>query len=117
VKRGGDLFLDYARLLNANVTICSASSYCFWPALATNGQAYFPLSAVIGRIMYCRHLHNLWLTCLRMVAAGADSIELAPKFGDHFHWIEKPAIISDFRKFRPWNAAIHVLKGLKPMPS
>ncbi len=34
VKRGDDLFLDYSRLALANVTVCSASSFCLWPALA-----------------------------------------------------------------------------------
>ena len=39
VKRGGDLFLDYARLAFAKVTICSASTYCLWPALASIGKS------------------------------------------------------------------------------
>jgi hypothetical protein len=55
IKRGGDLFLDYARLSLAKTTICSASSYCLWPALANNGTVHFPLSSLV---------------------AGADSLEL-----------------------------------------
>lgn len=94
VKRGGDLFLDYARLAFSNVTICSASSYCLWPALAHQGNVYFPLSSLV---------------------AGADSMELAPNLGPHFHWIDEPKIISDFRKFRPWSAVIDVLKGKAPL--
>jgi hypothetical protein len=48
VKRGGDLFLDYARLAFANTTICSASSYCFWASLANNGTVHFPVTTVIA---------------------------------------------------------------------
>lgn len=97
VKRGGDLFLDYARFARAKTTICSASSYCLWPALANAaGVVHFPLTAVV---------------------AGADSIELAPKLAINFKWIEKPLIISDFRKYRPWDSVIDVLRGLKPVPT
>ena len=95
VKRGGDLFLDYARLAFSKVTICSASTYCFWPAIANEGQSYFPVSSLI---------------------AGADSLQLAPDFGPKFHWIDEPKIISDFRKLRPWTLIIDVLKGNMQMP-
>ena len=90
IKRGGDMFMDYARLAFANVTICSASTYCFWPAIASLGQAHFPLSGVI---------------------AGADTMEQAPNFGPNFHWIVEPKVISDFRKFRPWTNVLDVLKS------
>lgn len=89
VKRGGDLFLDYARLAFANVTICSASSYCLWPSLANTGTVHFPLSSLV---------------------AGADSMALAPNLSSNFHWINVD-IISDFRKFRPWTQIIDVLEG------
>ena len=39
IKRGGDQFLDYARLAYADVTICSASTFCLWPALANRGDS------------------------------------------------------------------------------
>ena len=94
VKRGGDLFLDYARLTLANVTICSASSFCMWPALANTGQVHFPLT---------------------VIAAGADSIELAPNLTTNFQWIVEPKIISDFRKLRPWNKIIDILEGKMEM--
>lgn len=88
IKRGGDMFMDYARLAFANTTICSASTYCFWPAIASEGQVHFPLSGVI---------------------AGADTLEQAPNFGPRFHWIAEPKVISDFRKFRPWTSVLDVL--------
>ena len=93
IKRGGDMFLDYARLAFANTTICSASTYCFWPAIANlQGQVHFPLSGVI---------------------AGADTIEQAPNFGPRFHWIVEPKVLSDFRKFRPWTNALDVLESVQ----
>jgi hypothetical protein len=95
VKRGGDLFLDYVRLSRARVTICSASSYCLWPAIANrNGSAHFPLTSL---------------------AAGADSIELAPNLGAHFHWIEDPKIISNFKNVKPWTAIIDILRAELPV--
>ena len=95
VKRGGDLFLDQVRLAFSNTTICSASSYCFWPALANQGNSYFPVSSLI---------------------AGADTLELAPSFGPKFHWIDKPGIISNMKHFRPWTAVLDVLTGKQPPP-
>jgi hypothetical protein len=92
VKRGGDLFLDYIRLSSSNVTICSASSYCFWPAIANTNTAYFPVTSLI---------------------AGADNINLAPNFGPNFHWIAEPEIISSFKNFRPWTTVLDVLRGIK----
>lgn len=94
VKRGGDMFLDYVRLAFANTTICSASTYCFWPALAnTEGHVHFPLSGVI---------------------AGADTLQQAPDFGSRFHWISDAQVISDFRKYRPWTNVLDVLEGKDP---
>ena len=89
VKRGGDVFLDVARLSLAKVVICSASTFCVWPALANQNVAHFPLTSLI---------------------AGADNMKLAPDFGSRFKWIEKPLLIADLRKFRPWDAVIDFLK-------
>lgn len=50
-KRGDDTFLDYLRLGLSKVTICSASTYCLWPALANiknGGEVYFPLTSLIA---------------------------------------------------------------------
>lgn len=95
VKRGGDLFLDQVRLGLANTTICSASSYCFWPALSNPGISHFPVTSLI---------------------AGADSIKLAPSFGPNFKWIESPEIISNLKHYRPWNKILDVLTGKVPPP-
>lgn len=100
VKRGGDLYSDYVRMAFSKVLICSASTFCLWPALANvqrGGQIHFPLTALI---------------------ANAVSIEKAPKnFGSNFHWINDSEIISDFRKLRPWTQIMDVLTGKMRMPS
>lgn len=94
IKRGGDIFLDYARLGTANTTICSVSSFCFWPAVSNPGTSYFPLTNLI---------------------AGAHTNTTAPNFGSKFRWIDEP-IISNMKKFRPWTQIIDVLTGKSPMP-
>jgi hypothetical protein len=95
VKRGGDIFLDFARIALSRTIICSASSYCFWPAVSNDGNAYFPLTYLI---------------------AGADSIDLAPSFGQHFHWITDAQIISNFKGLKPWTQIIDVLEGKMQFP-
>jgi hypothetical protein len=48
VKRGEDVLIAMAQMFLANVTICSASTFCLWPAVAKiDNIAYFPLSAVV----------------------------------------------------------------------
>lgn len=42
--RGHDLFADLARLTYANITICSASTFCLWPAISTSNIAYLPVT-------------------------------------------------------------------------
>jgi hypothetical protein len=44
IKRGGDVFLDVVRLTFAKVVICSASTFCLWPAISNLNTAYFPLT-------------------------------------------------------------------------
>mmetsp|Transcript_24781 Transcript_24781/g.41289 ORF Transcript_24781/g.41289 Transcript_24781/m.41289 type:complete len:401 (-) Transcript_24781:125-1327(-) len=95
VKRGGDLFLDYVRLGQANTTICSPSSYCFWPAVSSLGTSYFPLTVLI---------------------AGAGTKQLAPDFGPNFHWMDTP-YISNMRFVRPWTQIIDYLVGKKEIPN
>lgn len=47
VKRGGDMFLDFARIAYSNVTICSASTFCFFASLGSRGVAHFPATKLI----------------------------------------------------------------------
>lgn len=97
IKRGGDQFLDYARLAYSPTTICSASTFCLWPALANNkGKVYFPLTPLIA---------NSW------DIATAANISLP-----QWNWITDAEIIKDFKQFRPWTAVINALET-EPLPS
>jgi hypothetical protein len=77
VKKGGDMYLDLARLAYANTTICSASTFCLWPAIAHNGSAvYYPKTKLIG------------------IPPGNYSIN------EHLYWITDPPLITD--TWKPW---------------
>ena len=48
LRRGGDdPYTDLVRLAYAPVTVCSVSTFCLWPALASNNTAYFPITPLI----------------------------------------------------------------------
>ena len=90
MKRGGDMFLDYARLAYSDVTICSASTFCIWPAVSKpQGHAYYPLTPLIAK---------------------AETNMTAPKFSDSFHWIDEVSMVKEFKNFRPWYNLLDVLE-------
>ncbi len=92
VKRGGDAFLDYARIAYSRVVVCSASTFCFWPAISnTVGQVHFPLTPLIA---------NAW------------SNATAPAIAANFHWIGEVDMIKDFKKYRPWSNLLADLQTL-----
>ena len=89
IKRGGDQFLDYARLAHANTTICSASTFCLWAAIANeNGKVYFPLTSLVG---------------------GAVTESSAPDIFPNFNWITDTEMIKDFNHFKPWTQLLELL--------
>lgn len=52
VKRGGDAFLDYARVAYSNIVICSASTFCLWPALSnTVGKQFVHIPTTIRMVL------------------------------------------------------------------
>ena len=63
VLRGASALDDATRLAMAQITICSASTFCLWPAIASKAEAFFPVTALIysdrGRLNYTSELH--WL--------------------------------------------------------
>eukprot|EP01038_Epipyxis_sp_PR26KG_P012060 gene12060-16141_t len=70
ILRGNDLYLDMARFTLSNVTICSSSSFCFYPALANNASAlYLPVSPLFP---------------------SPESVNL-----NSFHWIHHKGLIED----------------------
>lgn len=95
IKRGGDIFVDYLRIHKSNTTICSASSFCFWPAMSSKNDVYFPLTSLI---------------------AGGDNITTVPHFRDKFHWISETNIISSFKGLRPWTKILDILANKTSRP-
>ena len=67
VRRGDDLYVDMARLTRAQVTICSVSTFCLWPAIANEHTSYFPRSD--------------------LVVGGKTDVKLG------FEWIEQPRVV------------------------
>jgi hypothetical protein len=61
--RGDDMFEDLVRLTLAKKTICSASTFCLWPAAAQTNDVYYPATGLVG---YENHLN----------------------YGSHFHWLD-----------------------------
>jgi hypothetical protein len=43
----GDLVLSFAQMTLSRITICSSSTFCLWPALTSEGTAYFPHSTLL----------------------------------------------------------------------
>ena len=91
VKRGGDPLLDYVRLAYANITICSTSTFCLWPAIASSGQAYFPVTGLIG--------------------GWTPEKNFTPFLGSHFHWIYHPPVITEFTITSSLEHVLGVLNG------
>jgi hypothetical protein len=73
---GGDSFLDYRRIYKAKVIICSVSTFCLWPAIATLG----------------------WVYCSSTVVIAAA---INPILGSNFTWFPGSSVIIDFQKNRP----------------
>jgi hypothetical protein len=64
VLRGGSVIDDMTRLAMAPYTICSPSTFCFWPAVASKTASYYPPSALIfsqkGTLQVTSQFH--WMT-------------------------------------------------------
>jgi hypothetical protein len=67
IIRGGDVYDDLIRLTYSKILICSASTFCLWPAIANSHLAYFPLTKLIAKE------------------------ETNFDYGPGFHWINDPA--------------------------
>lgn len=48
IKRGGDEIRTWAQFAFANITLCSPSTYCFWPAMASTKTVYMPATTYIA---------------------------------------------------------------------
>ena len=90
VKRGGDVFLDVARMARAKTLICSASTFCLWPALANTNVVHYPLTPLV---------------------LGAWTNYTAPVLTKSFRWITDFEQIKEFKHFRPWSKLINELEN------
>jgi hypothetical protein len=97
VKSGGDPFLDYVRLARARVAVCAASTFCLWPAIASRGAAYFPVTGLIAGWSSEKNEKN-------------DS----PYLGPNFRWLHSPRIVTQFTESTPLREVIGVLNGTIP---
>lgn len=71
LHRGGNPFHAMTYLAYANTTVCSASTFCFYPGLANiGGTVYFPKTKLISQGQM-------------------------PDLGKNFKWIKRPEILSD----------------------
>jgi len=90
VKRGGDIFLDVARMVRAKILICSASTFCLWPALANQNIVHYPLTPLV---------------------LGAWNNATAPSLSKSFRWIEDFEQLKEFKHYRPWSKVIDALES------
>ncbi len=97
LKRGGDPLLDYVRLIIANTTVCSPSTFCFFAALAARGTAHFPLTNLIVQ-----------------ADPSTTSQANAPDFGPHFKWIFEMEAVFHFKKATP--VLLALLEAAAPLP-
>ena len=83
---GDDIFIDFYRLARANVTICSASTFCFYASLANSGKTFFPKT-----VLFDRKVDKYW---------------------DTFEWIDSPDQIVDIQKYYvPMDSVLFTLRG------
>lgn len=75
VLRGGNITHDQLRLAFSNVTICSASTFCIWPAMINKNTVYFPLTSLI---------------------ANREKPQLSPRF----FWFNDPPVVNNFLKIK-----------------
>lgn len=91
IKRGGDAFLDVARIALSSIVFCSASTFCLWPALANHqGTIFYPLTPLI---------------------LGAKDNQSAPHLAHNFHWIDDVDMIKNFKQYHPWTRLLDDLKS------
>jgi hypothetical protein len=76
IMRGGNEFTVWSQLAFANVTICSPSTFCLWPAVARTGLTYMPTTPYVA---HNKNKPDQW----------AD-------LGPNFRWIRDPHLYNNF---------------------
>lgn len=88
LKRGGSVFGSMMHFMYSKVVVCGASSFCIWPALASQSTVYFPNT--------------------NLLATGT-----APYLTPYFHWIHSPKVMQVPKGTRD---VVHFLQALKAVP-
>lgn len=99
LKKGGDQFLDFARLAYANVTICSVSTFCLYPILGSNGTVYFPVSKLLPHHHY-----------------STQSNTTSNYLSTHIHWFADPPVVTNIKDYHPWHLVKYTLQGVTDIP-
>lgn len=86
IIRGGNVLDTISQLFLANVTICSASSFSWWPAIARSQTTYVPLTTYLG---------------------GKNGFHIFPEL----HWIREPKVFLNFTKDTPIQDIINTLRS------
>jgi Galactosyltransferase/Bacterial protein of unknown function (HtrL_YibB) len=55
LKRSGEPYIDFSRYTLSPLTICSSSSSCFWPAIASKNTVYLPPTVTMGGASLISH--------------------------------------------------------------
>jgi hypothetical protein len=92
VKSGGDPLVDYYRIARAKVAICSSSTFCLWPAIASTGRAYFPVTRLLAG----------WTP----EKNGTDPL---PYLGSSFVWLHHPLMVTEFTAESTLEAVLQAL--------
>ena len=88
-KRGGDPFLDFTRFILSPITICSASTFCFWPSLANNNTVYLPVTYLFG---------------------GSKNIKSTPRLGSTIHFFDGK-LVTTFTSTTPIREMLKMLNA------
>ena len=96
--RGGDMFLDIIRISFAKITICSASTFCFYMALGARGKVYYPRT--------------------KLIAAGDDDPSVRnfsfKSIGLQFEWLDTHLL--ELPIYHPWYSIEYALTGRPFLP-
>ena len=108
--RGEDALLDFTRLALANTTICSASTFCFYAGLASNGSAvYFPNTELITKPPSKQMIQS---NQNKYQSQHPSQLTGQSVYGDHFMWIEDTSLlVSILEQYRPWQLVFYALEG------
>ena len=96
--RGHPMMHDLVRLAYAPVTICSASTFCLWPALAKNALIERVLNAEVAS-PHLRHLADNANATTQVAAfvpvtkIFAGSLNVDYNLSSHFVWIQSPPLV------------------------